>query len=156
MTMSTLSVVSAFLATYAVHGEEGFDVDATVEKFRADCERHQAIRCTEDEEIGAAVRAAFASVSPGCGLNMPFLESKVLQALNATDANFKDLTERTAKWVRAHAQGEAIKNDKDEVVGYTRPNSEFVIAKGKHGGVYRREDKEAADAAREAAKKAKK
>jgi len=152
ITMSDISLVS-----YAVRDASGsFDLEATVEKFRGDCLRYAAARETEDTEIGEAVRAAFGEVALGGSLNMPYLQSKVLQALNAQSANFKALQDRTANWVREHAQGESIKNDKGEATGVERPDSEFVIGKGKGGGVHVRADRATRDAAIEAAKSAKK
>lgn len=140
----------AQLSGYGVRSASGeFDVDATVEKFRGDCLKFLASRETEDAEIGAAVRAAFDKVAPGTSLNMPYLVGQALAALNAQPENHKTLTDRISNWVRDHAQGET----KDGV--QARPTSEFVIAKGKGGGVCCRAARAARDAAAAAASAAK-
>lgn len=145
------------LATYAVRTASGsFDVDATVEKFRSDCLRYVTARETEAGKIGEAVRAVFAEeVSLGGSLPMPFVQTKACTKLNAQSANYKDLFERVGDWIRENAQGE--KSGKGADATYERPDSEFVINKGKGGGVVIRADRaarEAAEAAEAAAKAA--
>ena len=112
------------------------DIDASVQAFRSAAVKRQAELETEQSEIAEAVEALFDS-NRGKAIAMPVLGSMVAQALNAQPENFKVLSDRVLDYVRANSQGEV----KDGVAA--RPDSLFVIGKGKNGGCYRRADRPA-------------
>lgn len=114
------------------------DKDASTAAFVSAMETHIASRELELETIADAVNAVFDRYL-GTSINMPALCSFALQELNAQPENHKVLSERTAQYVRDNAQG-----DKDKETGLEpRPDSLFVIGKGKGGGVHRRADRPA-------------
>lgn len=118
------------------------DKDASTAAFVSAMESHIASRELELETIADAVNAVFDKYK-GTSINMPALCNFALQELNAQPENYKVLQERTADYVRENAQG-----DKDKETGLEpRPNSLFVIGKGKGGGVHRRADRPAKPAA---------
>lgn len=122
------------LHSYVVRGSDGsVDAEATIGKFGTDLARYIAERETEQETIANAVHAVFDHYK-GASLNMPALVSMTLTKLNAQPESFKALSDRVLSFVRENAQGET----KDGVS--ERPNSLFVIGKGKGGGVKRRSD----------------
>ncbi len=114
------------------------DIDASAEAFRSAAIKRQAELETEQTEIAQAVSDLFDLHRKA--IPMPVLGSLVAQRLNAQPENFKVLSDRALDYVRANAQGEV----KDGVA--ERPDSTFVIGKGKNGGCYRRADKPAAPA----------
>ncbi len=115
------------------------DIDASTQAFRAAALKRQAELETEQTEIAQAVSDLF-DRNLGKAIPMPVLGSMVAQALNAQPENFKVLSDRALDYVRANAQGEV----KDGVA--QRPDSTFVIGKGKNGGCYRRADRPAPEA----------
>lgn len=118
------------------------DEDASVAAFRVAMSKHIADRETELSTIADAVGAVFDKYK-GTSINMPALCNFALQELNAQPENYKVLQERTAQYVRDNSQGE-----KDKETGVeARPDSLFVIGKGKGGGVHRRSDRPAKPAA---------
>lgn len=123
------------IASYAVRSSNGsIDHDSTLAKFAGDLLAFEAMQEAESANIGAAVHALFDKFK-GARLNMPFVTGEVLRALNATPDNYKALTEKVQGFVRRESQGEVFDDGTVE-----RPNSTFVIGKGKGGGVARRAD----------------
>lgn len=109
------------------------DLDQSAAAFRTAALKRQAELETETTEIAAAVEAIY-DQHHGKSIPMPTLGSMVAQALNAQPENFAVLSERALDYVRANSQGEV----KDGVA--ERPDSLFVIGKGKGGGCGRRAD----------------
>lgn len=123
------------LSTYAVRDSAGnIDHDSTVAKFASDLFTFEAERETETAVIATAVHALFDQYK-SASLNMPFITNQVLRSLNAQPENFKILETRTLEFLRSNSQGKT-----DDGGNAERPNSVFVIAKGKGGGVKRRAD----------------
>lgn len=112
------------------------DEAASEEAFRTAMKAHIASRELELSTIADAVNAVFDRYL-GTSINMPALTSFALQELNAQPENHKVLSERVAQYVRDNAQGEKDK----ETGAVARPDSLFVIGKGKGGGVTRRADR---------------
>lgn len=79
----------------------------------------------------------------GTSINTPALISMASQKMNALPANFKTIAERVGAYLRENSQGDADKVTKL----VPRPNSLFVTAKGKGGGIRRRADIVAAPSA---------
>lgn len=109
--------------------------------FRSALLKHIAERETEQEQIAEAVSALFDQYK-GASINMPAVASMTAQRLNAQPETFKVLSERVLDYVRANSQGETQEDGTVE-----RPDSLFVIGKGKGGGCYRRADRPAKPAA---------
>lgn len=108
---------------------------ATRDAFASQLAKHIASCELEESTIADAVSAVF-DTHKGVPLAMPILCNFSLTELNAQPENYKTLHERTAQYVRDNSQGE-----KDKATGLVaNPDSLFVIAKGKHGGVRRRSD----------------
>ena len=101
--------------------------------------QHIAARETEYETIGAAVDSVFDQYV-GASINMSALVSFALTKLNAQPENYAVLSERVAQYVRDNSQGKLLSEKGAEVKVWERPDSTFVIGKGKGGGVYRRID----------------
>lgn len=115
------------LAKYAVRSATGsVDTEATVEKFAADLDKFIAERETELSAVGAAVNAVFDEYR-GKSINMPTVCSLAASKLNGQPANYSDLTEKAADFIRSH---------KDV----------FAVTKGKNGGVSRIADRPAPQA----------
>ena len=113
------------------------DQDASHAAFTTALSKHIAEREVEQTQIASAVSDLFDQYK-GSSINMPALASMTAQKLNAQPENFKVLSERVLDYVRANAQGETAKDGSVE-----RPESVFVIGKGKGGGCYRRADRPA-------------
>lgn len=112
-----------------------YDLDAMTVAARNALVRLEAERETEEATIADAVNAIFDEFK-GAAINMPALLSMTTQRLNAQPSNFKVLSERASAYVHENSQG-----DTDKATGAVqRPNSLFVIGKGKGGGVRRRAD----------------
>lgn len=132
----------ATLLIALVLGSDGkTDKAATLASCDAAIDLYTAERETEEETIAEAVGALF-DAHKGAALNMPYVCNEACRSLNVQPANFKTLTERVAEYVRDHAQGEKVGES------FERPDSEFVISKGKGGGVRRRCDIPAPPAAK--------
>lgn len=110
------------------------DREACLDKFEAELVKYCAERETEQEVISEAVNAAFDKYH-GANITMPALCTFALTKLNAQPENHKILTERVLAYVRDNSQGKTAEDGTVE-----RPNSVFVIGKGKNGGVRRRAD----------------
>jgi hypothetical protein len=125
------------LSTYAVRDAAGnVNMESTVEKFSADLETFVAARETESEVISNAVNAVFDDLN-GTRANVPYIVSMSLQKLNVAQhpAQFKTLSERVHSYLTANSQGKTT-NGVEE-----RPNSLFIIGRGRgNGGVQRRAD----------------
>ncbi len=91
---------------------------------------------TEQEQIAAATTELFDQYL-GQAIAMPTLGSLVAQKLNAVPENHAVLSERAKQYVRANSQGKVTDGVEE------RPDSLFVIGKGKNGGVTRRADRPA-------------
>ena len=89
---------------------------------------------TEQESIAAAVNELFDEYH-GASINMPAVASMTSQKLNVLPENFKVISERVLNYVRANSQGKTLEDGTVE-----RPDSLFVIGKGKNGGCKRRAD----------------
>jgi hypothetical protein len=123
------------IGSYAVRSVDGsIDHEATLGKFAGDLLQFEAEQEQQSAEIGAAVHALFDQFK-GARLNMPYLTGEVLRRLSATPENYKALTEKVQGFVRSQSQGETADDGTVE-----RPNSVFIIGKGKGGGVARRAD----------------
>lgn len=124
----------ASLLIALVLGSDGkTDKAATLASCGDAIDLYTAERETEEATIADAVGALF-DEHKGAALNMPYVCNEACRSLNVQPANFKALTERVAEYVREHAQGEKVGET------WERPESEFVISKGKGGGVRRRAD----------------
>ena len=121
-----------------VLGADGhIDQAASSAAFQSALVRAVAERETEEVQIAAAVAEVFDQYR-GQSIQMPALGSMVAQKLNAQPENFKVLQDRALDYVRTNSQGETPKGGTAE-----RPDSLFVIGKGKGGGCYRRADRPA-------------
>lgn len=108
------------LAEYVVRYTDGsIDHEGTLARFAGDLSRFEAEREMENETIGTAVHAVF-DIHKGSKLPTPFVVAEVLKSLKATPDNYKVLTEKVGE--------------------YLRTNPEFVISKGRGGGVGRVRD----------------
>ena len=124
----------ATLLIALVLGSDGkTDKDATLASCGDAIDKYTAERETEEATIAEAVGALF-DTHKGAALNMPFVCNEACRQLNVQPVNFKTLTERVAQYVRDHSQGEKVGDS------FERPSSEYVISKGKGGGVRRRAD----------------
>lgn len=110
------------------------DREASLDKFEAELVKYCAERETEQEVISEAVNAAFDKY-PGAVITMPAVCTFALSKLNAQPENHKILTERVQSYIRENSQGKVAEDGTAE-----RPDSMFVIGKGKNGGVRRRAD----------------
>lgn len=116
------------------------DRDETLATASDAIDRYVAERETEETVVGEAVTALFDEYK-GTTLPMPFVVQRTLVALNAQPANQAALTLRIQEHVRSNSQGEKDKATK----AVARPDSLYVIGKGKGGGVSRRADMKAAE-----------
>lgn len=115
------------------------DENATKSAFDAALAKHIAEREMETATIAAAVSAVFDQYL-GTSINMPALCNFTLGRLNAQPENYKVLSDRVAAYVRDNAQGKDLSEKDAKESIWERPDSLFVIGKGKGGGVYRRAD----------------
>lgn len=110
--------------SYVVRGANGsVDADATVAKFESDLAAHIAKVEQSEARIASAMTAVF-DAHKGQSITKPALTSLVLNALGSGPESFK--------------------SDSDAVAAFLKANSgegqEYVINKGKGGGVARRSD----------------
>ncbi len=132
--------MSTSLTTQLVEKDGHIDQDASRAAFNTALSKHIAEREVEQTQIADAVSALFDQYQ-GAAIPMPALASMTAQKLNAQPENFKVLSERVLDYVRSHSQGEKAEDGTVE-----RPDSLFVIGKGKNGGCYRRADRPAPSA----------
>lgn len=110
--------------------------------FRGAFSRRVAELETEEAQIAEVVSELFDTYRSE-PLRMPTLASMACTKLNAQPTNFAVLSERVLNYVRANSQGKALADGTVE-----RPDSLFVISKGKNGGAARRADLPVAPAAK--------
>lgn len=133
---------------FLVRGSDGsLDFAACAAKFESELIKYAAERETETQTIADAVDAVFAAYPALVKMNVPALITMTLTKLNAQPENHKVLSERIHQYVQENAQGKTEEDGTQE-----RPDSKFVIGKGKGGGVGLRSRVEA-DKAAKAAKK---
>jgi hypothetical protein len=137
--MSSTILSTIVLASFCVYSDDGsVDVEATNKKWGDNFSSWLAVTQVPNELIEAAVNSVF-DQNPGVCINTPALLTFSLHALGKavelTPANEPYLRDRLHKYVQANSQGE-----KREDGTYTRPDSTFVISKGKGGGAWRRAD----------------
>jgi len=111
--------------------------EKSTEAFRGALLRYVAGRETEDALIQEAVTSLFDQFK-GQAIPMPAVCSMTAQKLNAVPENFKILSDRVGDYVRANSQETGSEKEGNLV---EHPDSLFVIAKGKGGGVSRRADR---------------
>jgi hypothetical protein len=102
--------------------------------FRGAFVRRVAELETEETQIAATVNGLY-DTHLGVSIKMPALASMACNALNAQPENFGVLSERVLNYARANSQGKTLADGSVE-----RPDSLFVISKGKKGGCARRAD----------------
>lgn len=115
------------------------DVQATLDAARTQIVNLKAQRETEDNTILTHLDTVFDELKAGGTRgNMPYVINQVLTRMGIAQmpGSYKVLNERVHKFIQANSQGKADKVTK--VV--ERPNSLFVIGKGKLGGIGRRAD----------------
>lgn len=132
-----------------VHGNDGkVDVQSTLAEAETTILAYTATRETEEETIKSVLDQVFES-RPGVKMNMPYVINQALALMGIAEqpTNYKVLSTRVHDYISANSQG---KTDKETKL-VERPDSYFVIGKGKGGGVARRADLDAAEAAKLAA-----
>lgn len=132
-----------------VNGNDGsVDVDASLTVAEDTIRAYAASQRADEETIQAALDQVFDS-RPGVKMNMPFVINQTLTLMGVSEqpTNYKVLNDRVHAYISANSQG---KTDKETKL-VERPESRFVIGKGKGGGVGRRADLDAAEAAKLAA-----
>jgi len=138
--------------SWLVLGEDGFDVDATVEAFKADLEK--SIQ-TEGERMGriAALVDAVLTEHRGVSTNLDFVSGEVSRRLNAGSESYaKDYTPTklaTQDYIRANACGEKngapVHHKSGEPLSAPK---RFFLGKGPGAGVAFFADRVAAKAAK--------
>ena len=113
------------------------DTDASLASCKAEILKYKAARETEQATIAEQVGALF-DEHKGATLNMPYVANEALRRLNVQPENFKLLEARVLQYVRENSQGDKI--GEGDSATFERPDSLFVITKGKGGGVKRRGD----------------
>ena len=104
------------LAQYILRSEDGtIDLDSTLIKFQADCEKYEAENSADNATVKDAINTIFDRYPSN--INMPALVSLVAGELKATPAQFETIKDRVAN---------VIKGDPS-----------FKVAKGRNGGVSR-------------------
>lgn len=123
------------LSSYVVRTADGsVDLESTLFKFEEDLQRFIAEKDVENAAIAAQIHAIFDTYK-GARLNMPYLTGEALRRMNASPANWKVLSDKITSFVQDNAQGKTGEDGSVE-----RPNSTFIISRGKGGGVARRAD----------------
>lgn len=125
------------ITTNLVTEDGKIDQDKSEAAFRSNLLRYVAERETEGTLIAEGVAALFDQYK-GAAINMPAVCSMTAQRLGAQPENFKVLSDRVAEYVRANSQETG--SEKEGTLT-EHPDSLFVIAKGKGGGVSRRADR---------------
>ena len=123
------------LNKYAVIGSNGsIDMQATINKFSADLDTYDQKHGAQMESIGNAVNAVFDQYK-GARLNTAFIQGEVVRRMNIEPQNYKSVCDKVQEYLHLHSQGKARQDGSVE-----RPNSLYLINKGKGGGVGRRSD----------------
>lgn len=121
------------LNNYVVRTNGSINTQATLEKFQADLVKFEQEKEAQLASIGKAIHALFDQYR-GARLNTPFVTGEVLRRLDVQPESYKSLSDKVQEYLHLHSQGKV----EDGVA--ERPNSLFVISKGKGGGVGRRAD----------------
>lgn len=138
----------ATLEITLVPGADGtVDINATLEGALARVQQYKASKETEETTISGHLNALFDELKAAGtkNVNMPFVVNEVLRRMNvsAMPASYNTLFARVHSYIQTNSQGK-----KDKTSGTVeRPDSTFVIGKGKNGGVGRRSDLPAQEAA---------
>jgi hypothetical protein len=137
--MSTLEI------TLALDGSGNVDVQSSLQNAESAILTYKAERETEEETIRTKLDEVF-DTRPGVKMNMPFVinQALTLMGVSQAPASYKTLYDRVHDFIVVNSQG---KTDKETKL-VERPDSYFVIGKGKGGGVARRADLDAAEAAK--------
>lgn len=124
------------------------DVQATMAAAEDQITTYKANRELEQDSILNALNAVF-EAHPGVNMNMPFVITEALRTLNvaASPANYQTLHDAVHEYIQANSQGKTDKLTKL----VERPESYFVIGKGKGNGLRRRADMVALDEAQRVA-----
>jgi hypothetical protein len=121
------------------------DIDRTLLLAQETVLEFKASRETEETTILGHLNTVFDTLKAGgTKANMPYVIGQVLTLMNisAMPSSYKTLETRVHKYIQANSQGKTIDKVTKQV---ERPNSMFVIGKGKGGGLYRRSDLTAAE-----------
>ncbi len=113
----------------------GVDRASSSKAFESAVDKFIAERETQESTIAGAVGAYFDS-HKNEPIKMPALVHGALQHLNVQPSNYGSLEKLVKAYVRSNSQSVKLPDGKVE----ERPQSLFVIAKGKGGGVTRRSD----------------
>ena len=123
------------LSKFVVRSNGAVDRAATVAAFNTALDAVIVKDAETTGKVGEAVSAVFDEYK-GAAINMPALCGMVCTKLGADKDTFQSLSDAAKSYVQNNAQG-----DKDKATGEVEnPDSLFVIAKGRGGGVRRRAD----------------
>lgn len=124
------------ISVSVVRGSDGsVDTAATTQAFSTALAQKVSELETEETVIAEQVHGLY-DENLGQPIAMPTIASMVCARLNAIPANHAYLTARTFDYLRANSQGKVAKDGSED-----RPNSTFVVQKGKGGGLFRRVDR---------------
>jgi hypothetical protein len=117
------------------------DVDASIAVAEDTIRSFAASQRADEETIKSSLDQVF-DTRPGVKMNMPFVINQTLTLMGVSEqpTNYKTLYERVHGYIASNSQG---KTDKETKL-VERPESYFVVGKGKGGGVARRADLNAA------------
>ena len=124
------------LSKFVVRANGSIDKAATLAAFNLELDTAIVKDAELTGKVGDAVNAVFDEYK-GAAINMPALCGMVATKLGCDKDTFQSLSDAAKTYVQNNAQGE-----KDKVTGTVEnPESLFVIAKGRGGGVTRRADR---------------
>jgi hypothetical protein len=132
----------ATLEIQLVLGADGtVDTDATLAAALGRVQQYKASKETEESTISGHLSALFDQLKADGtkNVNMPYVINNVLTRMNvqAMPSSYNTLFARVHTFIQANSQGKTL----DKATGKVeRPDSTFVIGKGKNGGVFRRSD----------------
>ena len=129
-----------------ITGDDGtVDVAATLEQAENDIATYKAERETEETTIQEKLDEVFNS-HPNVKMNKPYVVGQVLTLMGISQApgSYTTLLKRVNDYITANSQG---KTDKVTKL-VERPDSYFVIGRGKGQGLARRADLDAIEAAK--------
>lgn len=123
--------------TLALDKNKLIDVSASIAAAEGAIRRRKAELETEETNILAALNAVF-DAGKGTRVNMPYVINQALQLLGVaeTPGAYKTMYDRVHAFIQSNSQGKVDKLTK--IV--ERPDSLFVVGKGKNGGLQRRAD----------------
>jgi hypothetical protein len=113
------------------------DEEATEKAFHGKLRALAAERHAQRDQIAVAVASVFERF-PGVRMNLPHVASMALASLNVDPTNYSKLERLCLAYIRANCQGNTVRDSVE------RPDSLFVMGKGRDGGVCRRADLQAA------------